>query len=669
MPDPQPEPAIPRTIDYTQSGLSTAQVLLGRYEIKRVLGRGAMGEVLEVYDRHSGNNYAMKRVPPHLVSDTTQMRNIRDNFALVSQLAHPHIGTTRQLEIDPATGHALIIMDLIRGKDLANWLATKRTSLGDAQAPLPMNLVLGIAEQIASALDYAHSQPVSRGADGKPSQFGILHRDLKPANVMVEDGREFRPGVPYIKLVDFGLAAEIQASLQSLSVTRDMKLSGTPVYMAPEQWQGRTRTRGVDQWSLAVMIYEMLAGRRPFDAPNNTALMLQIIKPDPEQPSTINDAQWSVLKRTFQSDRKLRHPSCMDLVKSLAVAHKATADLVVSSTLIMPPLEVEDDVSKKNKAIPPPLPIEKKRPKWVGVVAVALLVLVFWFWRPGPTPVPPPQPAAETLVDPAVVGEWLISGTNKMGAWTLDWNLQPSGRYFTSSSGPGAATSESGTFETRNGTFTVNADSGRIDQGTYYLVDADTLVLVSNSIPATWRRASVVRSNSQPLPPTVPPPAIPRHVTPSPAPTPAPAAPPPAPVSPSPALVSDGALTPVFPKRTDGIGDDSKFRSALAEWNSILDRSANHPSAATLRTKLNNIKGTADAYISRRKSYEYDAAEYNYEVANPSESDRERMIRLNGMLPKISQNDLIKSKNETDGLYQKLCELVGDFVQSLKVLK
>src|SRR5579862_7654617 len=105
-------PEIPRTIDYskTQTGLVPAQTLLGRYEIRRVLGRGAMGEVLEVHDRHSGNDYALKRVPPHLVRDDQQMLNVRNNFALVSQLAHPHIGTTRQIEIDPASGHALIIM-------------------------------------------------------------------------------------------------------------------------------------------------------------------------------------------------------------------------------------------------------------------------------------------------------------------------------------------------------------------------------------------------------------------------------------------------------------------------------------------------------------------------------------------------------------------------------
>src|SRR5262249_41729801 len=156
---------------------------LGRYEVRRVLGRGAMGEVLEVHDRHSGTDYALKRVPAELVRDEVQMYGIRSNFALVSQLTHPHICTTRQLEIDPVNGTALIIMDLVRGQDLAHFLATTRKRLGYDTAPLPIGVVLGIAEQIASALDYAHKQPISRGYDGRPRAYGILHRDLKPANV------------------------------------------------------------------------------------------------------------------------------------------------------------------------------------------------------------------------------------------------------------------------------------------------------------------------------------------------------------------------------------------------------------------------------------------------------------------------------------------------------
>ena len=309
-------------------GLAIGQVLIGRYEVRKIIGRGAMGEVLEVRDQQSGVDYALKRVPPDLVRNAAQMAGIRVNFALVSQLTHPHIGTTRQLELDPASGHAYLLMDLVRGIDLAQWLIKKRQELGNPNAPLPIELALGIAEQIAAALDYAHNLPVSHGSDGKPKVFGILHRDLKPANIMLESEREYRPGVPFVRIIDFGLAAEIQASLQSLSVKRQNELSGTPAYMAPEQWEGRTLTRGVDQWSLAVMIYEMVAGRRPFEGPSEVAIMTQICKADPEQPTTLTDAQWAVLKKTLQPDRKQRHPSCTEMVKALADADSSTAGKV-----------------------------------------------------------------------------------------------------------------------------------------------------------------------------------------------------------------------------------------------------------------------------------------------------------------------------------------------------
>ena len=317
-------------------GLEIGQALLGRYEVRRVIGRGAMGEVLEVRDKHSGNDYALKRVPPELVRDPGQMAGIRSNFALVSQLSHPHIATMRSLEVDSATSHAYIIMDLVRGQDLGLWLAERREVVGPEGVTLPIDCVLGIAEQIAAALDYAHSQPASRASDGKPKMYGILHRDLKPSNVMLETNREYRPGIPYVKLVDFGLAAEIQASMMSSSVQGQNKLAGTPAYMAPEQWEGRTLTRGVDQWSLAVIIYEMVAGRRPFNGPSEMAIMTQICKADPEQPATLTAAQWEVLKKTMQPDRKQRHRSCMALVKAFAEADRSTAGKIEAAEIRMP---------------------------------------------------------------------------------------------------------------------------------------------------------------------------------------------------------------------------------------------------------------------------------------------------------------------------------------------
>jgi serine/threonine-protein kinase len=362
------------------------QVLLQRYEVRRLLGRGAMGEVLAVHDLQSGNDYAFKRVPAELVRDGAQMANIRANFALVSQLTHPHIGATRFFEVDQATGHAYLIMDLVHGVSLAEWLITKRLELGQTDAPLPIETVVGVAEQIAQALDYAHSQPVSRTPSGTPKVYGVLHRDLKPANVMVEEGREYRPGVPLVRIIDFGLAAEIQASLMSLSVKRENELAGTPLYMAPEQWEGRTLTRGVDQWALAVMVYEMAAGRRPFQGPSSTAIMHQICKADPEPPANLSAEQWAVLKTAFQADRKLRHRSCVAFIRAFADADRSTAGSVMAPEIPLP-----DNAVGVGSGSGAGTGTRRTRTKRVGA-AVAALVLVaslagggmaYWRWQDG----------------------------------------------------------------------------------------------------------------------------------------------------------------------------------------------------------------------------------------------------------------------------------------------
>jgi serine/threonine-protein kinase len=393
--------------------LETGQVLLGRYLIRRVLGRGGMGEVLECQDQQTGVDYALKRVPPELTCDITQLQNIRANFALVSQLTHPHIATTRYFEIDSA-GQVFLLMDLVRGCDLAQWVRTQREAIvktagldpaGVAQmaVPLPMEVVLGIGEQLAQALDYAHSQPIVRAADGSPRLFGILHRDLKPENVMVEAGRDFRLCVPYVRIVDFGLAAEIQASMQSLSMGRlRNEPAGTPQCMAPEQWTGKTLTRGVDQWALAVLLYQLLAGRSPFAGPTPTALMTQICNANPEPPSTLTLIQWAALKKSFNPDRKQRYRSCLALVRALADADRATMGRVVAvethlpeelPNVLMPTFEHAEAKSAAPKspvanerrpgipqASPPdsPTPVRAAlRLKWgVGVSAAVLLALL-----------------------------------------------------------------------------------------------------------------------------------------------------------------------------------------------------------------------------------------------------------------------------------------------------
>jgi hypothetical protein len=140
-----------------------------------------------------------------------------------------------------------------------------------------------------------------------------------------------------VKLVDFGLAARIQGSLRTLSVVvRPVKAAGTPAYMAPEQWEGRILTRGADQWALAVLIYELVAGCRPFDGPTDSAMMMLVREANPEAPKPLSKKQWAALKRSFLVDRRERYASCAALVQALAKAHRGTSKLVEVSEVRMP---------------------------------------------------------------------------------------------------------------------------------------------------------------------------------------------------------------------------------------------------------------------------------------------------------------------------------------------
>lgn len=299
--------------------------LLDRYIVRGLLGRGAFGEVYAVADLTTETEYALKRIPPD-VFRADQSISIRGNFQLVSTLTHPHIATTRFLETDPKSGELYVIMDLVRGPTLSEWLEQRREK--KQPAALPHDVALGICEQVATALDYAHEQPV-RDRHGEVKSIGILHRDLKPSNIMLEVDRPFRPGVPFAKVVDFGLAAEIQASVQGLSLSDPrQEMGGTPVYMAPEQWEGRTLTPAMDQWSLAVVLYELLAGDRPFRASSVQALAIQIREARPEKPPHVSDGQWTVLKRAFSSDRKQRYGNCMTMVRAFALADTATSEML-----------------------------------------------------------------------------------------------------------------------------------------------------------------------------------------------------------------------------------------------------------------------------------------------------------------------------------------------------
>lgn len=278
------------TIRSSARRFKTGELILGRYRIAGELGQGGMGIVYRCHDEIGGIDVALKALPPELSHNSVEMEEVRENFKLVSRLAHPNIATVRTLEKDPANGDFYLIMECVEGINLRQW---RKKQLGGCAS---LSETLPIVHQVAAALDYAHSQK-------------IIHRDIKPSNVMVAEQS--------VKVLDFGLAAQIHTSMSRVSQVSH-GTSGTGPYMAPEQWRGQYQDAATDQYALAVMIYELLSGRPPFESHDPTVLRGAVLEEKVPNIGNISSNGWKVLERALARDRKERFSSCMDFVEALS---------------------------------------------------------------------------------------------------------------------------------------------------------------------------------------------------------------------------------------------------------------------------------------------------------------------------------------------------------------
>jgi formylglycine-generating enzyme required for sulfatase activity len=264
-------------------------VLLGRYKITGELGQGGMGVVFRCFDEVGGIEVVVKALPPELSHNTVEMEEVRENFRTIHGLHHPNIAATTGLEHDSETGEYYLVMECIEGASLRRW---RRNFEGDPS----LSDVLPILRQAAEALDYAHSAK-------------IIHRDIKPSNLMVgPDGT--------VKVLDFGLAAQIHTSMSRVSQVQH-GTSGTAPYMAPEQWRGRNQGPATDQYALAATAYELLAGHLPFDSPDPAVLREAVLKEEPGPIAGLDNKTWEALARGLTKEPDQRFACCTDLISAL----------------------------------------------------------------------------------------------------------------------------------------------------------------------------------------------------------------------------------------------------------------------------------------------------------------------------------------------------------------
>ena len=263
-------------------------VLLGRYEILSELGRGGMGVVWKCFDRTGGMEVAVKELPQELSHSAVEMETVRENFQLVAKLVHQNITLCRMLEQDPGTGDYFLVMDVASGEDLRRLVRREKK--------LPLERVVRLLGQVADALDYAHGE-------------GVAHRDIKPANLMAGVGDR-------VKVLDFGLAAQIRSSMSRVSMNRQ-ETSGTAAYMAPEQWRGRHVDGAADQYALAATAYELLAGYPPFEGDGIAVLREAVLKEAPARIGGLPEDAWAALARALAKEPGERFASCGEFIAAL----------------------------------------------------------------------------------------------------------------------------------------------------------------------------------------------------------------------------------------------------------------------------------------------------------------------------------------------------------------
>jgi serine/threonine-protein kinase len=335
--------------------LQSGQTLL-HYRLVDKIGEGGMGVVWKALDTTLDREVAIKVLPEHFAAESERQGRFEREAKVLASLNHPHIAGIFGLH--QAEGHHFLAMELVPGEDLSQLLN---------RAPLPLERILGIARQIADALEAAH-------------ESGIVHRDLKPANVRVSpDGQA--------KVLDFGLAKAydpVTASdpmrsqtLTSAGTAVGMIL-GTAAYMAPEQASGQPTDRRADIWAFGVMLHEMLSNKRLFDGETVSHTLADVLRAPIDLdalPSTTPRLIRRLVERCLERDprRRLRDIGEARIAIEDALADPAT-DVAAASRVGEGP----GAPAARSSRLP-----------WV-VAGVAALIAAFGLvWNPGGSETPP----------------------------------------------------------------------------------------------------------------------------------------------------------------------------------------------------------------------------------------------------------------------------------------
>src|SRR6186713_1493627 len=368
---------------------------LGRFEILELLGAGGMGEVYRARDSRLGREVALKLLPEPFARDTQRLARFERETQVLASLNQPNIAALH--EIVSLEGTHALVLELVEGETLSERIE---------RGALPVPEALGIAAQIATALDAAHER-------------GIVHRDLKPGNVKLRpDGT--------VKLLDFGIAKVLDPTATTgnpAAVTLTAaevpgggaRILGSPAYMSPEQARGMAVDKRGDIWSFGCLLYEMLTGERAFAGEAASDVIAKVIEREPdfaalpaELPATVR----RLLQRCLEKDRRRRLRDIGD------------ARLELLDALDNPGGEpTASGAFAARAASRNPLIRRRALAAWVLVTA-ALAGTVAWFAQRDIAPAPAPRVTRFAIADGSFAGGGLaISADGTRIAYLNDQGL------------------------------------------------------------------------------------------------------------------------------------------------------------------------------------------------------------------------------------------------------
>jgi serine/threonine-protein kinase len=273
-------------------------VVADKYEIEALIGSGGVGVVFSAKHKGLDQRVAIKLLQRSALGSGENVSRFEREVKILARIKSEHVARVMDTGQLP-TGEPFMVLEHLEGEDLGQLIKRR--------GQLPIDEAVDLIVQVCEGVALAHG-------------LGVVHRDLKPANLFVTPGPD---GVPVAKVLDFGISKLLEPSATDQIVTRTQSVVGSPLYMSPEQVETpRDADERSDVWSLAVILYELITGKAPFDAATLPLLCVSICTAPPTPLSEhLADAPpglWRVLLRALEKDPKKRHVSVAELAMALA---------------------------------------------------------------------------------------------------------------------------------------------------------------------------------------------------------------------------------------------------------------------------------------------------------------------------------------------------------------